>query len=114
VKGAAIGAATPLATFIPLVGLAAPAFVGYTAGSALHESGGMLGAAVGVGVTGGLIAAANSSIGLAAFPVAAGVGAVAGAALGPVVLPRLRQMEADDAVTQGQWWRTYTEAAGQQ
>lgn len=112
-KGAGIGAATPLATWIPIVGLAAPAFVGYAAGKALHPSGGALGAAVGVGATAGLIAAANGMVGLAVFPVASAVGAVAGAALGPVVLPRIRQEEADDAVTRGQWWRTYSESADQ-
>lgn len=108
-KGAGLGAATPLSLWIPLVGMIAPTAVCAAAGRAIHKGGGSLGAAVGVGVTAGVIAAANSPLGLTAFPIAAGVGAVTGAVLGPVVFPRIRQAEAEDALTQGQWWRAYAE-----
>lgn len=108
-KGAAIGAALPFTVFVPLLGIFIPAAVGARAGAALTPRGGMLGAAAGVGITAGSIAAGHTSLGVTGLAIGAGVGAAAGALLGPVVLPRMRQAEAEDGVTRGQWWRSYTE-----
>src|SRR5262249_10873955 len=104
-KGAALGAVAPLGVFIPIAGMFAPPAFGYSMGREIDEAhpkrGALIGGAIGVALPAGTIAAfsAYSGMGLA---VAAGVSCLAGAALGPVVLPHLR---AHGNEVSGQWWQ---------
>lgn len=110
-KGAAAGATLPASTLIPLAGPFLPTIAGSHVGSAIDgKRGGVLGAAAGVAATVGTYTALNT-VGLAGFGVLTAASAVAGAALGPKALPRMRQAAADDAVTADQWWRPYESGA---
>lgn len=105
--GAGYGAAGSLGSLIPLVGLIAP--TGYAASLGSKATGGTLaggvgGAAAGLAATVGTYAAINL-MGWQGLLLAAGTSTLAGAALGPVVFPRVRQNEAEEAKWGDQWWR---------
>lgn len=106
-KGAGVGAAAGPALFVPLAGVLAPAVVGAKVGDALSGGeayGGVLGAAAGIGVTAGSIVAMNS-LGIGpGLALVSGVTGLAGAALGPVVLPTMRHRDAEAAQLENQWW----------
>ncbi len=106
-KGAGVGAALGAGVVVPLVGVFAPAAVGYAAGGALSDGeayGQVLGGALGVGVTAGSIYAVNTLGFAKGLGLGAGVVGAVGAVAGPVVLPRMRQMAAEEAQLSTQWW----------
>lgn len=67
------------------------------------SAGRLIGAATGEAVTAGTIVAGTQS-GLPGVALAAGITVLTGAALGPVVLPKVRQAAAEDAKWGDQWW----------
>lgn len=105
--GAGLGAALAPGTMVPLVGIFAPAAVGYQAGDALTDGeayGQVLGAAAGIGVTAGTIWAGNTLGLVKGFGIMAGATGAVGAALAPVVLPKMRQRTAEQELISQQWW----------
>lgn len=103
--GAAYGAGSTVVGVTGLGTLATMAGGAYLADKASGGSSGaaVLGGTLGLALGAGSIAAVNT-VGWKAFgAIAAGAG-LAGAVLGPLVLPRVRQQEALEAAYEGHWW----------
>ncbi|MHB2019617.1 MAG: hypothetical protein ACYCW6_21955 [Candidatus Xenobia bacterium] len=109
VKGALVGAALPVSSLVPVLGIGIAPLALMHAGVVL-DGGRTRGTLLGVLASAGALIgtwSATEGFGAVGALAVAGASALAGACIGPKVFPALRQNAAQDRSLRGQWWHDY-------